>query len=238
MSIHEHYLIYLYRIGQKYTPLYISPRELTFDLFFSFPFAFAFALSSVFGYAGGIHIHLNAFDVWTALHWDFVIANFGWISRSFVPQTIVQHGQLVVATRELGNILLNRSNDQKLFWQHTANQSHRRCQQKTTPKLTVIKTFQHTWATMQIQGNLVFSALMGTHTHTYTLHAVTQGTRWIEIETKQNKKVYAAYLAPYRTKLSSEFFRLEKKWILKKSQKTIFQTDKANSQYDQSRDTY
>lgn len=86
--------------------------------------------------------------------------HFGLTLHSFVPQTMVQLGQLVVVTRELGNILLNQSNDQKLFWQHTANQSHRRCQQKTTPKLTVIKTFQHTWAIMQIQGNLVFSALI------------------------------------------------------------------------------
>lgn len=68
--------------------------------------------------------------------------------------------QLAVATKELGNILLNRSSGQKLFWQRAAR--HRCCQQKTTPKLTVIKTFQHIWATMQIQGNLVFSALMGT----------------------------------------------------------------------------
>lgn len=95
---------------------------------------------------------------------DFLLSILAGFHAHLSTQTIVQHGQLVAATRELGNILLNQSYDQKLFWQHAANQSHRRCQQKTTPKLTVIKTFQHTWATMQIQGNLAFSALMGTHT--------------------------------------------------------------------------
>lgn len=66
--------------------------------------------------------------------------------------------QLAVAIKEPGSILLNRFNGQVLFWQHTVNQS-RWCQQKTTPKSIVIKTFQHIWATMQIQGNLALSAL-------------------------------------------------------------------------------